>query len=104
MEPRFVRMKPADRQKQILDAAIVVAERIGFANVRQVDIATEAQCGFGTVSRYFNTMKQMRRAIIREAIQRKSLIIIAAGLGINDPDAQKAPDDLKRKAVSLLAR
>jgi molybdopterin-biosynthesis enzyme MoeA-like protein len=49
-------------------------------------------------------MKQMRRAIIREAIQRKSLVIIAGGLGINDPDAQKAPDDLKAKAVKLLAR
>ena len=98
-----IRMKPADRKADILEAAIKAAQKHGFVAVRQKDIAEEAQCGFGTVSLYFSTMKQMRRAVMRAAIARGLLPIVAQGLGCMDPDARKAPPELKEKALKLLA-
>lgn len=96
-------MKPADRKADILAAAITAAEKCGFGAVRQKDIAEQADCAFGLVTRYFNTMKQMRRAIMREAVRTKNLKIIAQGLAIADIDARKAPPELKVKAAKLLA-
>jgi len=95
-------MKPAERKADILDAAVKAAQRVGFMQVRQKDIADEAKCGFGTVSLYYNTMQQMRRAIMRAAIERKVLPIIAQGLAIRDTQAMKAPDALKKAALNSL--
>jgi DNA-binding transcriptional regulator YbjK len=97
------RMKPEARKADILEAAIKAAEKHGFADVRQKDIAEQAECGFGTVSLYFNTMTQMRRAIMRAAVERKNLKLIAQGLGIGHPEARKASDDIKKKALKLLS-
>lgn len=97
-----VRMKPENRKDAILEAGLVAARKVGFLNLRQADIAQEAGCAHGLVTRYFATMTQMRRAIMRAAIQRKDLALIAQGLGCGDADARKAPDDLKKKALKLL--
>ncbi len=98
-----VRLEAKIRQSEILEAGIKVAEKMGFANVRQKDIAERAGCGYGTVTLHFRTMKQMRRAIMRAAIERRILPIVAQGLGIGDPDAKKAPPELKQKALASLA-
>jgi len=97
-----VRMTPKDRKADILTAAVRAAARVGFANVRQVDIAKEAQCGFGTITLRWGTMAQLRRAVMRAAIQQQCLPVIAAGLGMGDKDAKKAPDALKKKALATL--
>ncbi len=101
-----IRMTPANRKAAILAAAMTVAasKKIGFSAMRQKDIAEQAECGFGTVTLYFNTMTQMRRAVMREAIKQQDVAIIAQGLGIGDPDAKKAPPELKKKAAALLAQ
>lgn len=96
------RLKPEVRKAEILEAALIAARKMGFAAVRQKDIADQAKCGFGTVSLYFSTMKQMRRAIMRAAVERQDLQLIAQGLGIGDSDARKAPEPIKLKAIALL--
>lgn len=96
------RMKPADRKAEILEAALVAARKCGFSKFRQIDIAAEANVSYGLVSTYFKTMTQMRRAVMRAAINRKDLAILAQGLGCGDPDARKAPAELKAKAAKLL--
>ena len=96
------RMKPEERKAEILEAALRATRKCGFASVRIQDIAIEAGCGYGTVSLYFNTMLQMRRAVMRAAIKREDLAILAQGLGIRDATARKAPQDMKEKAVKTL--
>lgn len=96
------RMKPEERKADILEAALRASHKHGFATVRLQDIATEAECGYGTVSLYFNTMTQMRRAVVRAAIKREDLSIIAQALGIGDATARRAPIELKEKAVQTL--
>jgi DNA-binding transcriptional regulator YbjK len=97
-----IRMKPAERKADILNAAVEASRRIGYSKVRQKDIAEQANCGFGTVSLYFKTMAQMRRAVMRAAIERRILPIIAEGLAIRDTQAQKAPEELKKAALKAL--
>lgn len=95
-------MEKDARKASVLEAAIIVAEKIGFANMRTKDIAEQAQCGHGTVTLYWHTMGQLRRGVMRAAIQRKRLKIIAVGLAIGDKDAKKAPEDLKKAALATL--
>ncbi len=95
-------MEKEARKASVLEAAIVVAEKIGFANMRTKDIAEQAQCGYGTVTLYWSTMGQLRRAVMRAAIQQRKLRIIAVGLATGDKDAKKAPDELKRAALATL--
>lgn len=98
------RMKPEARKAEILDAAVKAAKKCGFVAVRQKDIAEAAECGFGTVTLYFKTMTQMRRAIMRAAVERGELKIIAQGLGVGHPEARKASEDVKQKALALLSK
>lgn len=97
-----IRMEKEARKASVLEAAIVVAEKIGFANMRTKDIAEQANCGYGTVTLYWKTMGQLRRGVMRAAIQRKCLKIIAVGLATGDKEAKKAPDDLKKAALATL--
>lgn len=102
-----IRMKPADRKQAILEAALKATETHGFGAVRQKHIAEVAACSYGTVSLYFNTMPQMRRAIMRAAIKSNIVNIIAQGFGIGDPDAKKAcglSPELKAKVLAVLAK
>ncbi len=96
-------MEPACRKESILDAALKAANKHGFAAMRQKDIAVMAKCGYGTVTLYFNTMTQMRRAVMRAAIKREDLAVIAQGIACGDPDAKKATPELKAKAIASLS-
>jgi AcrR family transcriptional regulator len=90
------------RKAQALEAAIALAEEKGYTNIRAHDIAARTNISYGLVAKYFGTMGQLRRAIMRAAIARENLTIIAQGLGVKDPHALKASDELKQKAVQKL--
>ena len=93
-------LKPKVRKEQILAAAVVVAERDGYLHMRRIDVAEVAQCATGSVSRYFNTMHQLRRAVMREAVQTGNHAIIAQGLIAKDKQAMKASEEVKQAALS----
>ncbi len=97
------RMTPTDRNAAILESAIVAAQAHGFSNVRLIHIAEQAKCSTALVISHYSTMPQMRRAIMRAAIKRGLLGIIANGLATKDPTALKAPEELRKKAAKSLA-
>lgn len=96
------RLEPLDRRQQILDAAIDQAREQGFQNVTREGIARKAECSDGLVSSYFNTMSQLKRALMREAIRSEVLEIVAQGLVVGDPCAKKAPEELKKRAIGAV--
>lgn len=96
------RMIPADREKAILEAAISVAQKRSFSSMRLIDIAAAAECSNALVVMYFGTMTKMRRRVMRAAIDRKILPIIANGFAMGDPTAKKADDALIKKAMASL--
>ena len=93
------RLKPEVRRDQILNAAIHVATVDGFDNMTRDKIALQADVATGLVNHAFNTMTQLRRAVMRAAVNRELLSIIACGLASGDSVAHDAPEWLKRKAI-----
>jgi AcrR family transcriptional regulator len=98
----FKNMKPEARKEQILEAAVRRAEIVGIAQTRRDDVALEAGVGAGLVSRYFGTMNQLKRAIIRHAVHHEILPLVAQALVANEPEAMKASKDLKERALASL--
>lgn len=99
----FYRKAPADRHAMILQAAINVAKREGLAKLTRDAVAKESNVSCGLVNRYFNTMPQLRRAVIRAAIHAEFpvLEIIAEALVSRDPQAMKAPQHIKDSALKF---
>ena len=97
------RLTPTARKAEILDAALVVAARSGYDRMTRDDIAAQAKTSCGLVSHHLGTMPQLRRAVMRAAVTRGVLAVVARGLAVKDPQALKAPDTIKRQAAALLA-
>lgn len=97
------RANPALRKDQILSVAVTQAKEVGYNKVTRDAVAVAAGVSMGLVTRYFGTMKNLRRDIIRYAIRNDIAEIIAQGLANGDDHARKAPAELKAKAATLLA-
>lgn len=96
--------KPSpERVAAICAAALKLAERTGYQNVTRKQVADAVGMSEGSVSHHMGTMDQLRRTIVRHAIARRSLVVLAQALAAGDTHARKAPDDLKRDALAKLA-
>ena len=98
-----IRANPTLRRNQILNVALDLAKEIGYNKMTRDGIAERAGISMGLVTKYFKTMTQLRRAVIRAAIACEIPEIIAQGLANKDDHALKAPDKLKAKAIKLIA-
>lgn len=94
------RLDPKIRRKQILDVALALAERRGFGALTREAIAKAAGVTASLVSHYFISMASMRKAVMKEAVSRESLNIIAHGLTTNHIHTRKLGPDLKRRALN----
>lgn len=97
------RLDPKVRKEEILAVAVAHASVVGLNGLRRDDVAKKAGVANGLVSRYFNTMIQLRRAVLRSAVHNEILPLIAQGLAMREPEAMKASDELKKKALATLS-
>lgn len=65
--PRWQR-RPEERPDEILDAALGVFGRCGFARARLEEVASEAGVSKGTLYRYFDSKEDLFRAMVRAKI------------------------------------
>lgn len=86
----------------ILKAAIELAVIHGYQQFTRNQVAERAGVAQGAVHYHYNTMAQLRRAVMGEAVRTSNLKIIAMGLAAGDTRARKAPEDVRRKAVELM--
>lgn len=98
------RHTPKDRKGQLLVAALELAERVGYTQVTRDALAAAAGVSPALVSVRFGTMLCFRRDLMRFAIRKEALRVIAQGLCISDCHARKAPEELRRRAMDELAR
>lgn len=94
------RSQPKIRTREILAVAIQEAEKDGFQNITILSIADRVGCSRALVHTYFNTIVQLKRAVMRSAIKDENLLVVAQGLVAKDPTARKAPDILKDAALA----
>jgi TetR/AcrR family fatty acid metabolism transcriptional regulator len=59
-------MDKSDREKVIVEAAVKVFSRKGYADTRMADIAREADMSYGLVYHYFETKEKLFDAIVEE--------------------------------------
>jgi AcrR family transcriptional regulator len=94
--------KPTHAHDTMMTAALVVAARDGYQNMTRQAVADQAGCSAALVSRYFGTMPQLRRSVMRAAVARGDKRVLAQGLAVGDPNAVKATGAAKRVALESL--
>lgn len=98
------RMAPADRKASILNAAVGAARKHGYSDFRLTHVAETAECSTALVMIYYKTMKDVRRAVMGEAIRLGHLDIIATGIALRDPRCRKLTPELHQRALATLTR
>ncbi len=97
------RMLPADRKASILEAALSAALKHGYTGFRLMHVAEHAGCSHGSVLVYYTTMAQVKRDVMRAAISRSLLPIIATGIAIKDPYCKRITPELRARALATLS-
>ncbi len=101
-EKKRVYLKKEARRDQILAAAINMSLDVGFNSLTRDGVAERAGVAMGQINHIFSTMTKLRNAVMRSAISRELLPIIATGLALGDKNAHAAPEWLKQKAATSL--
>lgn len=101
MAKKRIRETPAVRKEMILSQALVMAEKYGYSTITREIVADSAGVSCGLVNKYFVTMAQLRRAVLKAAIEREILPIIAQGVTLRDPLTSKLGSTLKMKIRAL---
>jgi len=103
-------LKKDVRREQILSTAMDIAITEGYDKLTRDGVAIKAGVATGQVNRVFNTMPQLRRAVMRSTVSQlklnptneRLLLILAGGLSSKETPALNAPTELKRAALDLL--
>jgi AcrR family transcriptional regulator len=96
----MARLKPEDRKQEILEAAVRLARVDGYSNITRDNIATAAGVSMGLVNHHYGTINQLKRAVMRAAISREILSIIAEGIVLKDKVALKVSEELRKRALN----
>jgi len=91
------RMNPKKRKRLIIDAATEVAREVGLNKMTRELVARRADISNGLVSRYYNTMAQLRRAVARRASTEQDVVILSQMVA--DPVHQKNLSQANRSAA-----
>ena len=91
-----------DRREQCIEVALELARHKPYWKVSRNEIADAVGVAGSVVQWHFGTVKNMRRQIMRAAIQAERLDIIGQGIANQDPHALKAPAGLRARALEEL--
>lgn len=103
-EEKRTYLKKGARRDQILTAAMAMALDTGYDSLTRDGVAERAGVAMGQVNHVFNKMEHLRRAVMRSAVSRELLPIIAQGIAHGDKIAHGAPKWLKQKALASLLK
>lgn len=96
------RTNPELKKDFILSHAIELASKRGCHGITKNAIANQAGVHVSLVGHYFGTVKKLKRAVMRAAIERNIPEVVALGLINGDVYAKNAPDELKEKAKIII--
>ncbi|MFZ0391949.1 MAG: TetR/AcrR family transcriptional regulator [Calditrichia bacterium] len=81
----MVRQKTGQKEKDILDAAVVLFSTVGFHHTRIEQIAAQAGVAAGTIYLYFRNKEEILKAIFRRFAENYDRQIRHGFSGIKDP-------------------
>lgn len=94
--------RPKERKEEILKAALSLAVEVGYQNIRRDAVAEKAKCATGTVNLHYNTLVQLKRAVMRRAIKDRNDVVIMQGILAKDPESLKLSNEVKTEVCSTL--
>jgi AcrR family transcriptional regulator len=89
--------------QELIDAALRVAERVGWQSMTRDAVAQEAGCSAALVSHHLGTMDALRRTVMRAAVTRRVARVVAEGIIARDRHALRADPALRDAAAALVA-
>lgn len=101
-QQRAVSMK-TERDAAILDAAIKLATDDHFQFITREKVAAAAGVSVGSVNNAFGRMVELKRAVLKAAVARGIVEIVAQGIAERHPITADAPEDLKQRALAHIA-
>lgn len=98
-----IKMEARARIAQILGAALgLCGDGANYQRITREQIARSAGIPPSLIAYHCGTMADLRRDIMREAVRVEHLPVIAQGLAMRDRHAQKAPEELRQRALQSL--
>ena len=97
------RQDPKTRKAAILGHAVQLAKEKGYSHITRDEVATRAEVACGLVTYYFKSIGRLKREIMHYAIRMEHHDILLQGLAAKDLIAERAPKELKAKAVEKYA-
>jgi len=96
------RIASFERSKAIVEAAFLVAADVGYQWITRESVAKRARCSTGLVNRYYGTMADLKDAVVRLAITREHLGIVADAIASRSHLAGGVPQELRERALRYL--
>lgn len=91
-----------ERDALVLEAAVAEALAVGYQWITRDDVAARAGVSNATVSNAYGKMTDLKRTVLREAVRRPVLAIVAQGLADRHPIALDAAPHVKEQALATL--
>lgn len=91
-----------ERDARVLEAALAAAVEHGYQWITRDDVAARAGVSNATVSNAYGDMVDLKRRVLREAVARPVLAIVAQGLADRHAIALDAPPHVKEQALATL--
>lgn len=97
------RKAPAARREEILAAALVLAESVGYRTMTRAQVAESAGVCRSLVRHYFGSLEGLRGAVLQAAIDRGSLRVVGQAVALGDPLTSGLSAGLRAEALAALA-
>ena len=91
-----------DLKVEVMDAALVVASKVGIPNITREAVARQADVSDGSVSVHYNTMHQLRKAVARRAKRDENIPLLLPLLTCDKYG--KLTGDLRTRAIAQLTQ
>lgn len=95
-------MKHIDRRERILQAGLMAAEQIGYSQITRAEVAQRAEVSESLVQYHFNSVHELKKEILAQAIRDENLPILAQALGSLDPDVLDAPVSIQARVLEFI--
>ncbi len=88
-----------DLPSRIMRSALILAARHGIAATSRNSIAEHAECSSGSVSFHYGNDRELKRAIVRAAIDRENLAVIGWAIAERHAAVQSIDAELRARAL-----
>lgn len=96
------RMPPELRKQHIIEQGLVLARKGHYLLFTRAELAAACNVSPGLINVYAGNVDNIRQDVLRMAVERKVVEVVAQGLVQHDPIVNNIDKELKRKAIEFI--